>query len=175
MWPFSKKKFKVGVKTLRKGVLLPEYATEKSACSDIRAYLAEGTEVRMFDPFNREGSVVVVNTALTIPAGWRALIPTGFALDIPDGHSVRTHPRSGLSSKKGLTVICGEGVIDEDYQNELLVPLVNLTSTSVLVVHNERIAQAELVKDLRCSWVAVEVLSEKNSSRRGGFGHSGSA
>lgn len=175
MWPFKKKRLDVGVKELREFVTPPQYATERSACADIRAYLWEGMTIKLYDPTNKEYHTIVSNCEITLPPRWRALIPTGFALDIPDGHSVRTHPRSGLSAKEALTVICGEGVIDEDYQNELLVPLVNLSDIHVQVTHNERIAQAELVKDLRCTWTFVTNLSDKNSSRKGGFGHTGSA
>lgn len=160
---------KVGVKAIREGVRLPEYGTEKSACADLRANIYQDVDRRPDNYVTQK----IPATAVMIQPRERALIPTGLIFDIPEGYSLRVHPRSGLSFKQGLTVVCGEGVIDEDYQNELFVPIINLSDEPVTIIDGDRIAQIELVKDLRCSFGFVEELSEKNSSREGGFGHTG--
>lgn len=159
----------VGVKKLRKEALLPEYGTERSACADIRANIVT-SDLKMAPPYL--GHTYETSKILLLP-GQRVLVPTGLVFDIPEGYSLRVHPRSGLSFKLGMTVVCGEGVIDEDYQEELFVPMVNLSQVSVEISDGDRIAQIELVKDERCSFSFVEKLSDKNSSRSGGFGHTG--
>jgi len=162
----------VGVKAIREGVKLPEYGTERSACADLRANIYS-SDVRRMPEWNPVPAYDE-DTLLLNPFD-RVLVPTGLIFDIPEGYSLRVHPRSGLSFKAGLTVVCGEGVIDEDYQNELFVPVINLSNVPVIIQNGDRIAQIELVKDERCSFSFVENLSDKNSSRNGGFGHTGTA
>src|SRR5438128_4676356 len=119
----------VGVKANRKGGVVPEYGTERSACADLRGSLDYPESVKILEATNTEAIPrIVVHRPykfLLVPPQGRALIPTGLIFDIPEGYSLRVHPRSGLSFKLGLTVVCGEGVIDEDYQNELFVPVIN--------------------------------------------------
>lgn len=159
----------VGVKQLHKEARLPEYGTEKSACADIRASI-KTSDLKMAPAYPGHA---YQTSKITLNPGQRALVPTGLVFDIPEGYSLRVHPRSGLSFKLGMTVVCGEGVIDEDYQNELFVPMINLSQVAVEINDGDRIAQIELVKDERCSFSFVDVLSDKNSSRNGGFGHTG--
>ena len=64
-------------------VVDPNYATESSACFDIRSYLKTGNRVRCYTPSNREISVAVADNAVTIKPGDRMLIPTGLIFDIP--------------------------------------------------------------------------------------------
>lgn len=167
----------VGIKKIRETAILPEYGTERSACADLRACLDAPGSVKMLTAENKDPVLAAVGQLsykflLVEPKG-RALIPTGLVFDIPEGYSLRVHPRSGLSFKLGLTVVCGEGVIDEDYQNELFVPIINHSDVYVEIRDGDRIAQIELVKDERCTFGFIEELSDKNSSRSGGFGHTG--
>ena len=163
----------VGVKLLSEHASVPEYGTALSACADIRACLLHVDRVKAYGVMNGEHLLHVVDGKIDILPGYRVLVPTGLALDIPEGYSVRTHPRSGKATKEGLGLACSEGVIDEDYQKELFVPVVNNTIARIVISHGDRIAQAELVKDERCQWVVVEELTPKDSSREGGFGHTG--
>lgn len=167
----------VGIKRIRETAILPEYGTERSACADLRACFDDPESVKMLTAHNETpvtpGLVESNRKVIWVEPEGRALVPTGLIFDIPEGYSLRVHPRSGLSFKLGLTVVCGEGVIDEDYQNELFVPVINHSDLYVAIRDGDRIAQIELVKDERCSFSFVEELSEKNSSRNGGFGHTG--
>lgn len=176
----------VSVKPLRKSATLPTYGTELAACADIYACLEVGDLVTYYFDHAEHGTVMekrAVEGSAAYPESQyllilpheRVLVPTGLALGIPDGYSVRTHPRSGISVKKGLVVVCGEGVIDEDYQLELFVPLINLSAVPQYIKPGERIAQMELVRDERAQFKFVEELPTKISSRAGGFGHTGSA
>lgn len=167
----------VGIKKIRETAILPEYGTERSACADLRACLDDPDSVKMLTADNEDpvtpGLVQFNCKFILVEPQGRALVPTGLIFDIPDGYSLRVHPRSGLSFKLGLTVVCGEGVIDEDYQNELFVPVINHSDRYVEIKDGDRIAQIELVKDERCSFGFIEELSDKYSSRQGGFGHTG--
>ncbi len=163
----------VGIKKLVKEAFLPEYGTERSACADLYACIIPGGDRNHLNSTGEKYITSLLPDAVHMYPGDRLLVPTGLVFDIPDGYSLRVHPRSGLSFKKGLTVVCGEGVIDEDYQNELFIPIVNLSSSVHTIRHGDRVAQIELVKDERCTFGFVYSLSEKNSSRDGGFGHTG--
>lgn len=167
---------KVAVKKIRDTALLPEYGTERSACADLRACFDNPYLVQMLNAHNEISVIpdlVQDKASLWVEPQGRALVPTGLIFDIPDGYSLRVHPRSGLSFKLGMTVVCGEGVIDEDYQKELFVPIINHSDRYVEISNGDRIAQIELVKDERCTFGFTEELSDKNSSRNGGFGHTG--
>ena len=62
------------------------------------------------------------------------MVPTGLILDIPAGHSVRIHPRSGNAIKKGLSFINCEGVVDSDYTDPLMIPVINLSDIQTIVI-----------------------------------------
>jgi dUTP pyrophosphatase len=104
--------------------------------------------------------------------GERALIPTGFALELPKGYEAQVRPRSGLALNYGVTVLNSPGTIDADFRGEIGVILINLGSHSFSITRGARIAQ------LVVSAVARAVLVERaglNASARGagGFGSTG--
>jgi deoxyuridine 5'-triphosphate nucleotidohydrolase len=95
-------------------------------------------------------------------------------MDIPEGYSVRLHPRSGNSLKLGLVLANLEGVIDSDYIDEVMVLLWNTATNGLWVNNGSRIAQAELTKLER---YAIEETNEKpvkKTDREGGMGSTGS-
>lgn len=162
--------------------IIPSYATASAACFDIHACLIEGIQVKSFvhfppSPFgsSEHTRFFTINgkREIELPAGTRSLIPTGLKFDIGDGHSVRLHPRSGLSFKQGLSLSNCEGVIDSDYVDEVFVSIINLSACSVTIRHGDRICQAELVKDLRCAIIETNVEPTKKTNRSGGFGSTG--
>lgn len=129
-------------------------ATSGSACFDICAHM----------PY--DGTV-------TLAPNERLLVPTGLIFDIPWGHSIRLHPRSGMAFKKGLSLANAEGVIDSDYVEEVFVCLHNISDENQNVSHGERIVQAELVKSLDYKIVPTDNRPERKTSRSGGFGSTG--
>lgn len=165
---------------LKEDVILPEKATKSSACFDVRTYFGSGRRFfKVYDKYNKEQAYMAfqlsdgeaVHTILN--PGDRALIPTGLVLDIPEGHSVRVHPRSGTSLKLGLGLTNSEGVIDEDYTKELFISVINFSESQVTINHGERIAQIELVKTLEYSLEeTLQEITEK-TNRVGGFGSTG--
>ncbi|TMK81374.1 MAG: dUTP diphosphatase [Actinobacteria bacterium] len=103
----------------------------------------------------------------------RAMIPTGLAVAIPEGHAGLVLPRSGLASKQGLTLANAPGLIDEGYRGEITIAVVNLDPTTpVGISSGDRIAQLVIVP---ITAVQPEWSDEVPPSERGegGFGSSG--
>ena len=131
---------------------LPKYETLQSAGMDLRAFLPEGP--------------------VTLKPLQRALVRTGFFMELPAGYEAQVRPRSGLALKKGVTVLNSPGTIDADYRGEVCVVLVNLGSEDFVVNDGERIAQMVIARCEQAEVVQVETLTvtERGS---GGFGHTG--
>src|SRR6266498_3369111 len=105
--------------------------------------------------------------------GERAMIPTGVAVAIPDGHAGLVLPRSGRASREGLTLANSPGLIDSGYRGELTCAVVNLDrERSVKIARGDRIAQLLVVPiaAVEPRWVEVLPPSERGE---GGFGSSG--
>ena len=131
---------------------LPAYATAGSAGLDLRACLA---------------------APLSLAAGSAELIPTGLAIHIDDpGFAAVILPRSGLGHKHGVVLGNLVGLIDSDYQGQLMVSCWNRSSTDFVVQPGERIAQMVIVPVVQ---VRLEVVADFAASQRGagGFGHTG--
>jgi dUTP pyrophosphatase len=110
---------------------------------------------------------------VTLEPGARAVVGTGIAVAIPDGHAGLVVPRSGLAARHGIGVVNAPGLVDAGYRGELLVVLVNTDrSESFVVEPGMRIAQLVLVPVALSQPVDVDELPE---SERGaaGFGSSG--
>ena len=109
---------------------------------------------------------------VTVPAGARVGIPTGWAMELPLGYEAQVRPRSGLAWRSGLTVVNAPGTIDSDYRGEVVVLLVNLSQQPVVVQPGDRVAQMVIAPVLQA---AVEEVAELSNTQRGGggFGHTG--
>jgi len=149
--------------------LIPEYATQESACFDIKADILD-RDIPVHNKSNFKTKCK--GNPFVIEPGHRALIPTGFIFVIPHGYSMRLHPRSGHSWKNGVCLMNGEGIIDSDYPNETFIMLHNTSNKPFLVKHGDRIAQAELVKTRLASFDMLSIGStfENATDRDGGFG-----
>jgi dUTP pyrophosphatase len=113
-----------------------------------------------------------VEAPQTIEPGARALIPTGIALQLPDGFEAQVRPRSGLAWRHGVTLLNAPGTIDSDYRGEVQVILVNLGSAEHVVHRGDRIAQLVVTACVRAD--LRETASLAPSTRAGGgFGHTG--
>src|ERR671911_1627003 len=83
---------------------------------------------------------------VTVKPGERAMVPTGVAVAIPDGHAGLVLPRSGLASKRGLTLANAPGLIDAGYRGEVICAVVNLDPhEAVEIAAGDRIAQLVVV------------------------------
>ncbi len=133
------------------GLALPDYATAGAAGADLHAAVIE---------------------PLTLKSGERALIPTGFALAIPDGWEGQIRPRSGLALKHGVTTLNAPGTIDSDYRGEVGVILINLGAGPFTVQRGDRIAQIVFAPAPAIVFEEVAVLTE-TSRMKAGFGSTG--
>ena len=113
-----------------------------------------------------------VKEPVVIRPGERALVPTGFAIAMPDGLEAQIRPRSGLALKHGVTCLNSPGTIDSDYRGEIKVLLINLGQEPFTVERNERIAQMVFQA---VPQVVLEPVPELDDTERGagGFGHTG--
>lgn len=105
--------------------------------------------------------------------GERALVPTGVAIALPEGYVGLVHPRSGLATKNGITIVNAPGTVDSGYRGELMVTLLNTDKTkSFHVQRGDRIAQLVIQKYEHAAFTVVDELeqTERGSS---GFGSSG--
>ncbi|MBA1279854.1 dUTP diphosphatase [Stutzerimonas stutzeri] len=132
---------------------LPEYATSGSAGLDLRAMLQVDT---------------------TLEPGQTLLIPTGLSIHIADPNlAALVLPRSGLGHKHGIVLGNLVGLIDSDYQGELMVSCWNRGQTSFSIAVGERIAQLMLVPVIQAQFELVKEFGDSDRGT-GGFGHSGS-
>lgn len=130
---------------------LPRYMTENSAGMDICAALKED---------------------LILSPGQIFLVPTGFAMALPEGFEAQIRPRSGLAVKYGIGIVNAPGTIDADYRGEVKIALINFGQEAVTIKRGERIAQMIIQKVYR-AWVNVVQQLDETDRGTGGFGHTG--
>lgn len=116
---------------------------------------------------------VVAAADVTIPPMGRMLVPTGFAVAVPDGYEMQLRPRSGLALKHGITLPNTPATIDSDYRGELQVILMNLGAAEFVVKRGDRIAQMLIQRVEPVEFVEVDVLPD-SARGSGGFGSTGS-
>ena len=147
----------VKVRVLRlphgEGLPLPSYQSKHAAGLDLVAAVPREQPVKL-------------------APGARALIPTGFALELPQGHEAQVRPRSGLALKAGVTLLNSPGTIDADYRGEVMVILVNHGPEDFTIRRGERIAQLVIAPVIQAAWQEVESLDE-TARGAGGFGSTG--
>jgi dUTP diphosphatase len=110
-----------------------------------------------------------------VAPGERAMVPTGLAVAIPDGHAGLVLPRSGLASKQGLTLANAPGLIDAGYRGEIVCAVVNLDRTeTVTIAKGDRVAQLVVVAipEVKPTWAEQLPPSHRGT---GGFGSTGTA
>jgi dUTP pyrophosphatase len=141
----------VKIVRLNKQAVLPAYATAHAAGMDISACL---------------------DAPVTIQSLTTALIPTGFAIELPEGFEAQLRPRSGLALRSMISLPNTPATIDADYRGEVKVILINYGKEPFTVSHGDRIAQMVVAK---VEHVCFEEVAELGETPRGegGFGHTG--
>jgi dUTP pyrophosphatase len=138
------------VRRLDPGLPLPAYAHPGDAGADLRA----ADEV-------------------VLPPGGRATVGTGMAIAVPDGYAAFVHPRSGLASRHGITVVNAPGTVDAGYRGEVRVVLLNTDPAEPFTVRRgDRIAQLVVQPVTRVRFVDVAELPATPRGE-GGFGSTG--
>lgn len=141
---------KVQIKLVDSTLPLPEYQTPGAVA---------------FDLYSR--------IDLEIPPKSIAKIPTNLIVQTPPGYLLSIVTRSSTASKKGLSLLQGYGIIDQDYcgpTDEILYQVYNFTDNTVTVKRNERVGQAAFLRVDQAQWEQVEEMTGPN---RGGFGTTG--
>jgi len=138
------------VTRLDPGVPLPAYAQPGDAGADLRSAVD-----------------------ITLAPGERAMVPTGIAIALPEGHAAFVHPRSGLAIKHGLSMVNTPGTIDSGYRGEVSVLLINHDpSNPIDIKRGDRIAQLIIQKVEHAAFVEAAELPD-SSRGSGGFGSTG--
>ncbi|USO00439.1 MAG: dUTP diphosphatase [Phycisphaeraceae bacterium] len=148
---------RVRVKRLDARSTLPAYHSDLAAGLDLAACLP------------RDG---IEGEAVVIEPGEIRRIPTGIALAIPPGYEGQVRPRSGLSTRHGLTVPNAPGTIDADYRGELFVALINLGREAFEIRHGMRVAQLVIAPVAHAAIIETDELDE-TARGAGGFGSTG--
>lgn len=133
-------------------ITLPHYATRGAAGADIRAAIEETVHLE-------SGSVT--------------MIPSGFAVEIPEGYEIQVRSRSGLAAKHGVFCLNAPGTIDSDYRGEIQIILANFGKEPFVIQRGDRIAQLVIAKYETVHWKEVSNLQETERGA-GGFGSTGS-
>lgn len=139
---------KVAIKRLRPDAVLPAYQTSGAAAMDLSAAL---------------------DIEVTIAPGERLVVPTGLAIEIPEGYEAQVRARSGLSLKHGITLANGVGTIDADYRGEVGVILANISSEPYVITPGMRIAQMVFARYEAVEWLESDELT-KTDRGDGGYG-----
>ncbi len=131
---------------------VPFYATPGSAGMDLTACIEEDIVLKPLD---------------------RKLIPTGIAIKLPsEDYGAFLFARSGLATKKGITLANCVGVVDSDYTGEIKVGLINLSNEEYVLKNGERIAQMVILPVNQAKFTVTDEL-EKTQRGSGGFGSTG--
>ena len=142
---------KIKVKLLRSGAQLPTYGTAFSAGADLYACLEED---------------------VVIAPGETKKIPTGIAMELPEGTAGLIYTRSSLGTKRGLAPANKVGVVDSDYRGEIMIFLHNHGTEAQTICHGDRIAQLLVTPVFTPGFIEAEELSDTLRGA-GGFGSTG--
>lgn len=144
---------KLNVKKLHPQATLPKYAHAGDACFDLHA-------------------IGDMEKPVDIRPGGAAIIPTGLAFEIPEGHVMLIYSRSGHGFKNNVRLNNSVGVIDAGYRGEVQVSLHNDGRARFKVAHGDRIAQAMILPVPAVELIEVDDLNETERGA-GGFGSTG--
>ncbi len=113
-----------------------------------------------------------IDGELVLAPGQRELVPTGFKIQLPEGHEAQVRPRSGLALRHGITLPNAPGTIDADYRGEIRVILQNTGDEDFVIKRGDRIAQLVVAPVVSVAWDEVQDLDDSTRGE-GGFGHTG--
>lgn len=142
------------VKLLNARAMVPKYQTAGAAGMDLAACFATD------------------DTTLELAPGQIRAIPTALSIAVAPGYEAQVRPRSGLSTKHGVTLPNAPGTIDSDYRGEVLVPLINHGKEPFTITHGMRVAQLVIAPVAQVRIDVVEALDATDRGE-GGFGSTG--
>lgn len=117
------------------------------------------------------GADVYAVSEVTLQPFHRAAIPTGLAVDIPNGYEIQVRPKSGLALKHGITVLNAPGTVDAGYRGEIQVIMINLGTETYTFAKGQKIAQLVLKPVIKADYIEGELGTSDRGT--GGFGSTG--
>lgn len=155
-------------------VAVPVAAEPVDAQPEIAVVLVEdGLPLPRYTHPGDAGADLVTRVDVRLEPGERATVPTGVRIAVPDGWAAFVHPRSGLASRHGLTVVNAPGTVDAGYRGEVQVTLLNTDPREAVELYRgDRIAQLVVQRVARARFTAVADLPGSVRGT-GGFGSSG--
>lgn len=157
--------------------IMPQLATQGSACFDVHAVFELGARIRAYNPWNKQIDIVskpiAGQCAFLLHPEHRALVPTGLIFDIPENHVLKMFIRSSVALKKGLVLANGTGIIDSDYVDPSYIIVHNISDSLVRIEHGERLAQCVLEPVLKYDIEEIQERPAQKTDRDGGLGSTG--
>lgn len=142
----------IKIQKVQKSAQLPQYQTDGAAAVDLHA---------------------CVDAPVTVVAGKTAIIPTGIAIELPDGYEAQVRARSGLAAKHTIGLANGIGTIDSDYRGEICAILINWGDEDFVVEPGMRIAQMVVAKYEHVTWREVDSVEGTSRRDKDKFGSTG--
>lgn len=155
-----------------RNVKTPNRGTEKSAGIDF--FIPDYDEKFKEDFLNKNPNIIINEEGILLYPHQRVNIPSGIKCNIPSGYALIAYNKSGISLKYGLDV--GASVIDEDYQGELHLSLVNTSNEEIKINYGQKIIQFILLPVFYDIIEEIEenlLFEEKTERGNGGFGSTG--
>lgn len=116
--------------------------------------------------------MAAIDVAIELQPGERTIIPTGFAIALPEGYEAQVRPRSGLAARHGVTLVNAPGTIDADYRGEIGAIMINHGSKIFVIEPGMRIAQMVVAPVAGVVWDETDTLPDTERGS-GGFGSTG--
>lgn len=151
MIAYRKPIMQINIRKIHPEAIIPQYATAGASGLDLHARIPH---------------------EIYLQPGVRFTVPTGIAIEFPEGFEGQVRPRSGLAKKNGITVLNAPGTVDADYVGEICVILINHGDEAFKIQAGDRIAQLVIAPVIRAELVQVGVLKETVRGANG-FGHTG--
>lgn len=142
---------KIKIQKVQKNAQIPEYQTDGAAAVDLHACIDE---------------------PIVLKAGKTLVVPSGIAIELPEGYEAQIRGRSGLAAKNSIGLANGIGTIDSDFRGEIGVILINWGKQDFTIEPGMRIAQMVIARYERVQWRVVDNLAE-TARGDGKFGDTG--
>lgn len=156
---------------------VPSFATQGSACLDIKAAFSNGERIKSYNAWNKQVDIVAKTiggkVAVQIPPESRVLIPSGLIFDVPENFVLKVYVRSSVALKKGLVLVNSVGIVDSDYVDETYLLMHNISDSLVVVESGERLAQCALEPVLPYDVAEINEPPAQKTDRTGGLGSTG--
>jgi dUTP pyrophosphatase len=135
--------------------------------------LDPGVPIPAYAHHGDAGADLVTTSDVTIEPGERAVVGTGIAIALPEGHAAFVHPRSGLALRAGLSVVNTPGTIDAGYRGEIKLVLINHDLREpITLTRGDRVAQLVVQRVEHAAFREVDDL-DATARAKGGYGSTG--